>query len=146
MNSSHSARLFPLVLRRFRLQAASQTKARNLYRFIRVTPTPIPLRKRSGYFSPFSACSLVLNGFDNGVNSRSTYSKNKSLLDYFLHVKLIARRWSGFYARAASLHRQYESRGRNGRRVLWANPHATLSPGSFVRKSRGQTHERDVTM
>jgi hypothetical protein len=45
--------------------------------FIRITPNPIPLRRRSGYFSrAFSACSLVLNGLDNGVNSRPTYSKS----------------------------------------------------------------------
>jgi hypothetical protein len=38
---------------------------------IRITPTPILLRRRSGYFSRvFSACSLVLNGLDNGVSSR----------------------------------------------------------------------------
>jgi hypothetical protein len=47
------------------------------YFFLRITPTPIPLRKRSGYFScDFSACFFVLNGLDNGVNSRPTYSKS----------------------------------------------------------------------
>jgi hypothetical protein len=47
------------------------------YLFLRTTPTPIPLRKRSGYFSrAFSACSLVLNGLDNSVKSRPTYSKS----------------------------------------------------------------------
>ena len=47
------------------------------YFFNRITPTPIPLRSRSGYFSrAFSACSFVLNGLDNGVNSRPTYSKS----------------------------------------------------------------------
>jgi hypothetical protein len=45
------------------------------YFFVRITPTPIPLRRRSGYFSrAFSAFSLVLNGLDNGVNSRPTYN------------------------------------------------------------------------
>jgi hypothetical protein len=44
------------------------------YFFIRVTPSPTFLRRGSGYFSrAFSACSLVLNGLDNGVNSRPTY-------------------------------------------------------------------------
>jgi hypothetical protein len=43
----------------------------NGYDLVRITPTPILLRRRSGYFSrAFSACSLVLNGLDNGVNSR----------------------------------------------------------------------------
>jgi hypothetical protein len=38
---------------------------------------PIALRWRSGYFSlAFSACSLVVNGFDSGVNSRPTYLKS----------------------------------------------------------------------
>ena len=47
------------------------------YFFIRITPSPILLRRRSGYFSrAFSACSLVLNGLDNCVNSRPTYSKS----------------------------------------------------------------------
>jgi len=50
---------------------------RTSYFFIRITPSPIVLRRRSGYFSrAFSACSLVLNGLDNGVNSRPTYLKS----------------------------------------------------------------------
>jgi hypothetical protein len=44
---------------------------------VRITPSPILLRKRSGYFArAFSACCLVLNGLDNGVNSRPTYLKS----------------------------------------------------------------------
>ena len=39
-----------------------------------ITPTPIAPRSRSGYFSrAHSACSLVLKGFDNGVNWPSSY-------------------------------------------------------------------------
>jgi hypothetical protein len=38
---------------------------------------PNPFAQTLRYFSPLSACSLVLNGFDNGVNSRPTYSKIK---------------------------------------------------------------------
>ena len=45
-----------------------------VYCFVRITPSPIVLRRRSGYFArAFSACSLVLKGFDSGVNSRPTY-------------------------------------------------------------------------
>ena len=48
-----------------------------VYCFVRITPSPIVLRRRSGYLSrAFSACSLVLNGLDNGVNSRPTYLKS----------------------------------------------------------------------
>ena len=55
----------------------SQASDQAGYFFIRITPSPILLRRRSGYFSrAFSACSLVLNGLDNGVNSRPTYSKS----------------------------------------------------------------------
>jgi hypothetical protein len=44
---------------------------------VRITPTPMLLRSRSGYFSrAVSACSFVVNGFDSGVNSRPTYLKN----------------------------------------------------------------------
>jgi hypothetical protein len=44
---------------------------------VRMTPMPIVLRSRSGYFSrAVSACSFVVNGFDNGVNSRPTYLKS----------------------------------------------------------------------
>jgi hypothetical protein len=47
------------------------------YDLVRITPTPIPLRRRSGYFPrAFSACFLVWNGFDRGVNSPPTYSKS----------------------------------------------------------------------
>jgi hypothetical protein len=43
----------------------------------RITPIPTFLRSRSVYFSrAFSAASFVLNGFDNGVNSPSTYLKS----------------------------------------------------------------------
>ena len=60
------------------------TKVRSLtfsaissYDLVRITPAPMLLRRRSGYFSrAFFACSLVLNGLDNGVNSRPTYSKS----------------------------------------------------------------------
>jgi hypothetical protein len=48
-----------------------------------MTPTPILFRKRSGYFArAFSACNLVLNGLDSGVNSRPTYSKNERQLEW----------------------------------------------------------------
>ena len=48
-----------------------------VYCFVRITPIPIVLRTRSGYFSrAFSASFFVLNGLDNGVNSRPTYSKS----------------------------------------------------------------------
>src|ERR1700674_5024380 len=42
-----------------------------------MTPIPIVLRSRSGYFrrAP-SACSFVLKGFDKGVNSPPTYLKS----------------------------------------------------------------------
>jgi hypothetical protein len=43
----------------------------------RITPTPIVLRSRSGYFErAFSACSFVLKGFDKGVNSPAMYLKS----------------------------------------------------------------------
>jgi len=43
------------------------------YDFLRMTPIPILLRSRSGNFRrAFSACALVLNGFDNGMISRPT--------------------------------------------------------------------------
>ena len=48
-----------------------------VYFSVQTAPTPIVLRSRSGYFSrAFSACSLVLKGFENGVNSRPTYLKS----------------------------------------------------------------------
>ena len=41
-----------------------------LYFIMRITPMAMVLRWRSGYFKrAFSACSFVLKGFDNGVNS-----------------------------------------------------------------------------
>jgi hypothetical protein len=44
---------------------------------MRITPSPIVLRSRSGYFKrAFSASCFVLNGFDRGVNSPSTYLKS----------------------------------------------------------------------
>src|ERR1700686_1790781 len=47
----------------------------------RITPIPTFLRSRSVYFSrAFSAASFVLNGFDNGVNSPSTYLKSSHCL------------------------------------------------------------------
>jgi len=47
------------------------------YCFVRITPTPIVLRSRSGYFRrAFSACCFVLKAFDSGVNSPSTYLKS----------------------------------------------------------------------
>jgi hypothetical protein len=63
-----------------------------IYCFIRITPTPIDLRRRSGYFSrAFSACSFVSNGLDNGVLKTDIFEK-QPLLDCFGHLKLIARR------------------------------------------------------
>jgi hypothetical protein len=48
-----------------------------VYFSIRITPTPIVPRSRSGYFSrAFSAAAFVLNGFDNGVNWPSMYLKS----------------------------------------------------------------------
>jgi hypothetical protein len=55
----------------------SQARHHPGYFLVRITPTPILLRKRSGYFSrAFSACSFVLNGLDKGVNSGPTYWKS----------------------------------------------------------------------
>lgn len=47
-----------------------------LPQFVRITPTPMVLRSRSGYFCrAFSASSFFLRGFDRGVNSPPTYLK-----------------------------------------------------------------------
>jgi hypothetical protein len=47
------------------------------YFFIRITPNPIDLRWRSGYFKrAFSASSFHWNGFDKGVNSPGSNLKS----------------------------------------------------------------------
>jgi hypothetical protein len=47
------------------------------YFFIRITPNATVRLSRSGSFKrAFSAAAFVLKGFDNGVNSPSTYLKS----------------------------------------------------------------------
>jgi hypothetical protein len=65
----------------------------------RITPIPMALRSRSGYFKrAFSARSFVLNGFDSGVNWPSMYL-NSSHCSMILGMKL----YSTFALRARRL-------------------------------------------
>src|SRR5580704_1335830 len=61
----------------FRLSASIESD----YLLLRITPTATPRRSRSGSFNrAFSAAAFVLNGFDKGVNSPSTYLKSSHCL------------------------------------------------------------------
>ena len=93
------------------LAQSSDCPCRLLYLTPRITPTPIILRSRSGYFErAFSASCRVLSGFDKGVNSPATYL-NKSHCSIVFGISEVWHRPETHQRPLAWLHRQVPAVG-----------------------------------